>query len=366
MTDPVISRVRRYYRLKFPMPSGLKGIDDGSWVLDKNQPARNGEPPGVIKPNEYNTGVLFSRARSKYVGSTILNTNNKIYRDLDFFDYMRVQATGVQFINCGFYGSTAWPTSNLPLVDCLTGIDSQVTELDPWNGLPYFEGCTFKPQRPNYYTDGLNGSFVAVECSFLHCRNGVTINSSDNSKRARARVEACYIADLVFWYPLPNGGPIDNWGINIVAAGDIRVRGNYVRATSFRGDDRNFGDPDEGAAGGTLSLFNPMAVDSFTQSNGPHAMGAGIRVTQTRTLAFGSSLAIEHNWFSHGMMGASLVNGPYYFNNNRFRLNGFYQRSLNQWYIKLAFNSSPSILGLSTNTFEENNQYLTTANGGIQ
>ena len=367
MSQPIISRIRRYYRIKFWTPTGIKGIDDGGWILDAQQPARNGEAPGVIKPTEFNTGTLFSRARSKYTGSTILNQNNKIYRDLDFYDFVKVTATGTQFINCGFYGSTAWPTQNLPLVECTTGVDAAVTAADPWLGLPYFEGCTFKPQRPNYYTDGIRGSFVANECSFMRLRNGVTIDSSDNTRRARARVESCYISDLVFWHPIPGGSSIANQGINIVAAGDIRVIGNYVRATAFRGDDRNFGDPDGAtAAGGTLSNYNPSAIDSFSQPNGSHANGAGIRVIQTRSLAFDSAMVITDNWFANGMMGADLVNGTYSFARNKFRQNGFYRRSTTQYYIKLAFTGTPNIVGLNTNVFEETNQPLTSSNGGIQ
>lgn len=367
MTMPVIYRIRPYYRVRFSTLNGLKGVDDGGWIIDADQPARNGEVPGVIKPSAFNTGVLFSRARAKYEGPLNLTSSNKVYRDLDFYDYIRVQAPGIQFINCGFYGGTAWPTSALPLVECLGGVDTAATTADPWNGIPYFEGCTFKPQRPNYYTDGILGSFVAVECQFLNLRHGVTINSSDDTRRARARLEACYISDLVFWHPMPNGSSTVNHGVNIIAAGDIRVVGNYIRSTSVKGDDRNFIDPDGVAAGGQMSSYNPAAIDQFTQVNGPHASGAGVKVTQTRTIAYSSTVVIEKNWLAYGMMGAELFNGPYHFQNNKFRLNGFYQRTAqNQYYIKLTFSTVPSIVGLSTNIFEETNQPLTTSNGGIQ
>lgn len=367
MSLPIIGRNRRYYRVRFPTINGLKGIDDGSFILEEDQPARNGEPPGVIKPTEFNTGVLFSRARSAYVGTSTLNITNRVYRDLDFFDFIRVQAPGVQFINCGFYGSTAWPNAPLPLVECMGGVDGAVTTSDPWAGLPLFEGCTFRPQRPNYYTDGILGSFVANECSFTRLRNGVTINSADNTKRARAKVESCYFSDLVFWYPIPGNVPILNAGVNIVASGDIRVIGNHMRSTGYRGDDRNFTDPDGVLAGGGLSQLNPSAMDALTQDNGPHANGAGVRVTQTRSIPYSETTVIDSNWFSYGMAGAELMDGPYWFSHNRFRQNGFYRRSnLGQYYIKLSFTTAPNILGLNTNTFEENNQVLTTANGGIQ
>lgn len=373
MTDPIITKNKPDFRILSSTPTGWQGLPEGAgWIIDSNEPARPSDAPGVTKPNAFIAGVYLSRARTVWTGSAVLGTSNIVYRDIDFYDYMRVTATGVQFINCGFYGGTAWPTIDTPLVDCTLGTDTAVTTLDPWAGVPYFEDCTFKPRRENYYTDGITGSYRLFRCKFRSCRNGAIVNSTSDTKRARVKIESSYFHQFVYWYQIPGnipGGTV-NYAVDIRCAGDIVIRGNTLRATVHAGDDRNFNDPDTAALpGGNVSKRNPLYPDQLLQPNGPHANGAPIRVNQTRTIPFDGGTVIEKNWLSKGMIGAELLhNGAYVFSDNKFERNGFYSRSTAglQYYIKLSTSGGSNISGLNTNKFEDDNSLLTTANGGIQ
>lgn len=373
MTDPIITKNKSDFRILASTPNGWLGLPDGAgWVIDNSEPARPSDDPGITKPNAFITGVrILNRARTVWSGSSILGTNNVVYRDIDFYDYMRVTATGVQFINCGFYGGTSWPTIDTPLVDCTLGTETAVTTLDPWAGVPYFEDCTFKPRRENYFTDGITGAYRLMRCRFVGVRSGAIVNSTSDTKRARVKIESCYMHQFVYWYQVPSGvaGGTANYAVDIRCAGDIVVRGNTLRATVHPGDDRNFNDPDTAALpGGNVSRRNPLYPDQLLQPNGPHANGGPIRVVQTRTIPFDGGTIIEKNWFNQGMIGADLFNGAYVFAENRFERDSFYMRSVQglQYYIKLGPTGGNNISGLGTNVFEDNNQLLTTANGGIQ
>lgn len=373
MTDPIIGKNKPDFRILASTPNGWQGLPDGAgWVIDNEEPARPTDDPGISKPNAFTTGVkVLNRARTVWTGSAILGTSNIVYRDIDFYDYMRVTATGVQFINCGFYGGTAWPTNDTPLVDCTLGTETAVTTLDPWAGVPYFEECTFKPRRENYFTDCITGAYRVMRCRFYGGRNGAIVNSTADTRRARVRIESCFFNQLSYWYQIPAGTPggTTNYCVDIRCAGDIVVVGNTLRATVHPGDDRNYNDPDTIALpGGNVSKRNPLFPDQLLQPNGPHANGGPIRVRQTRTIPFDGGTVIEKNWLTKGMIGAELVNGAYVFAGNRFERGMFYVRSSQglQYYIKLSTAGGGSISGLNTNVFEDDNQLLTTTNGGIQ
>lgn len=373
MTDPIITKNKSDFRILVSSSKGLLGLPDGAgWIVDNTEPSRPTDDPGLTKPNAFTTGVrALSRARTIWTGSPVLGTSNIVYRDIDFYDYMRVTATGVQFINCGFYGNTAWPTNDTPLVDCTLGTETAVTSTDPFAGVPYFEDCTFKPRRENYYTDGITGAYVLMRCRFSGCRNSCVVNSTADSRRAHVKIESSYMHQLVYWYQIPSGVPggTVNYCVDIRCAGDIVIRGNTLRATVHPGDDRNFNDPDTAALpGGNVSKRNPLFPDQLLQPNGPHANGGPIRVSQTRTIPFDGGTVIEKNWLAKGMIGADLFNGAYVFSANRFERGGFYVRSSQnlQYYIKLVAANGSNISGLSTNVFEDDNQLLTTSNGGIQ
>ena len=371
MVDPIITKQKVDYRISASTPAGWLGLPDGSWIIDSVDPPRANDDPGITKPNKFTAGTNLNRARTVWSGSSVLSTSDIVYRDIAFMDYMRVTATNVQFINCSFNGSTAWPTVDTPLVDCRLGTDGLANTTNPWAGLPYFEDCLFKPRRENYRTDGIMGYFYLNRCEFDSCRVAIVVDAIDNARRARARVEKCYVDQLSYWYAVPwnQAGGTQNYCVDIRCAGDIWIIGNTFRATGHPGDDRNFNDPDTiSYPGGNVSKRNPLFPDQILQANGPHANGGPIRVVQTRTLPFDGGLVIEKNWLSKGMTGADLANGADTFSANRFARGRFYVRSSQnlQYYIKLGPNGGASISGLTTNVFEDNNQALSTTNGGIQ
>jgi hypothetical protein len=288
---------------------------------------------------------------------------------MDFYVNIKPQATGLQFINCGFYGSTAWPFADTALVDCTSGVEGLATTNEPWRGIPYFEDCSFKPQRSSYRTDGIIGSFWLVRANICNVRDGARINSTSDSRPSRARIEQSCIHELAHWHPVPGGVVYESHCVNILAGGYVLIQGNTLEGTAHRGDDRNFVDPDAANfAGGDLAHRNPTFKDHLSQANGPHAIGSGLRVRQTRQLPLDGAMEIKRNWFAHGLYGVQLTQGTYIFTENRFRRNGFYLHGSQavQYYIKLDTSGESTIIGLGNNMFEDNGELLTANNGGIQ
>lgn len=364
MSDPRISRLIPDYRFLTLSSEGWVGIPQGSWIIHPESLVRSDQPAGAIKPMAANTGVTRDRSRSVQFGSVTFQTPNQQFRDVDFYGPVRCLTTGLKFYNCGFYGSTAWPNLDISLVDCRTGTEGAVNDLNAWAGIPYFQDCTFRPQRPSYNTDGLVGAYWAYRCNFSDLRTACVVDATTSTRRARARIEQSYVHDLSHWYPTPNA--FANYGIDVKSAGDVYIGGNTLEASAQRGDDRNFSDADTVAyPSGSLASRNPLYPDHLSQS-GSHAVGAGLRVRQTRTLPFDSGLVIEKNWFSNGLAGAELTGGPYIFRENVFKRNGFYRRANGvRYYIKLDHSTQPVIVGLETNRFEDN-ELLTVNNLGIQ
>jgi len=363
-----ISRPKSTFRPLTSSNQGWVGIPQGSWVIQPESTPRAEALPGVIKPNVTNTGVTSSRARKVHMGDLTLTNPNQVYRDIDFYGKVHPSASGLKFYNCGFYGSTAWPTASTSLVDCRVGTEGSVTDIDPWLGVPYFEDCTFMPQRPSYYTDGIVGAYSLNRCKFLKNRVGAVINSTANSRPVRARVINSYFADLAYWRPLPGvaTGTV-NYGVDILAGGHVYVAGNLLQASAVLGDDRNFPDADGlSYPSGQMSARHPSFPDHMSQ-NGTHAPGAGLRVTQTRTLPLDNKMVIEKNWFAQGMAGAELAQGTYTFRDNLFKRDSMYLRTTGiRYYIRLMFTTTATIVGLGTNKFEDNGEILTAQNRGLQ
>lgn len=363
-----VSRGLMRYRVLTAGSQGWRGIPDGSWVIQEDSAPRPILPPGQVKPDVTNTGVTSSRARTAQMGDVTLTNPNQVYRDIDFFGKVTAMTTGLKFYNCGFYGTTAWPLANSTLVDCRVGTEGAASTIEPWWGIPYFEDCTFRPQRPSYYMDGITGSYHLKRCKFEKVRTACIINSTSDTRPARVRIENSLIRELVYWQPIAGvaGGTV-NHGIDILSAGYIYIAGNLIEASAVLGDDRNFPDADGPIyPSGRLSGRHPNYRDHMNQ-NGSHANGAGLRVMQTRALAFDSNTVIEKNWFAQGMIGADLVQGTYAFRDNKFKRNGFYQTSNGvRYYIRLRFSQAATIVGLNTNTFEDNGEILTMNNRGLQ
>lgn len=357
MTDPKIFRsTETEYRPLTSTSQGWLGFPNGGWSLRAESTTRPTGGPGSFKPGPTNTGVTSSRERTVYAGTRDLTVANQVFRNIDFYGNIRCLATGLKFYNCGFYGGTNWPKADTALVESTYGVDSNTLELAPWRDIPYFEDCTFKAQRPTYYTDGILGSFHLVRCNISNVRNGAMIQSASDEKRVHVRVESSYIHHLVFWYPVPSASALIHC-IDVRTPGDIYIGGNYLEGSVRLGNDRNFNDPDgAGYPGGAASGRFPAYIDHL-----PHVPGGGLYVRNDR-YGFDKKLVIEKNWFAKGLVGADLGAGNYVFDQNVFEKDDFYWRRANNRRYHTLLDYSANVEG--TNRFS-NGEALSTTNGGI-
>lgn len=358
MSDPRISRAVAGYRPLTPTSQGWQGFPASGWSLWPESGPRPVGLPGSFKPGSTNTGVTSSRARTVFAGVADLSVTGQVFRDVDFYTYVRVLAPGQKFYNCGFYGGTSWPKSPRPLVDCSSGVDSLTSTVRPWEGIPYFEDCTFKAQRPSYFTDAIRGSFWLNRCNVYRVHNGAVVSTASDTRIAHTRIESSYLHDLVYWYKMPDDADSAIFAVDVRAPGYIYIGGNTIEGSCVLGNDRNYNDPDgAGYPGGSGSGRYPLFVDHL-----PHAPGGGLRAQSTRGLD--EQVTIEKNWFDKGLTGAELGPGTYNFRENIFTKDGFYLRRADGSRRRIRVDSMAELGGLPSNRYTTG-ELMTTSNGGI-
>ncbi|MGZ4659701.1 MAG: DUF4082 domain-containing protein [Arthrobacter sp.] len=313
--------------------------------------------PGTYKPSTSTTGTTGSLTAYNTGGSTITVTmDNQVFQNLDIYGDVKVQAGGVQFINCRLRGGLSLPTSQTGIVDA--------RHANAVANPPLLLDCTIAADRPSYYRDGIMGSFIARRCDISNVNDGCGIYNTSTSTGANATVEACYIHDLVYWYPDPaHSDGTHNDCIQIQSGGNIHIIGNYLKGTSLLGDDRPFG--------GSLSGDDPDKPTILTQTGGPHINGSCVLVQQNTGVALSNSVIVEKNWLSHGLTGANLQAGTYTFRNNTVDRASFYFYSgnpNNQYPVRpTSSTTGATVSGLyTTNRYEDDGELLTEANAGIR
>jgi len=343
---------------------------------------------GTYKPDATNTGVIAGITLTPYnTGGAVLNitTADTIFANLDIYGDLNIQAPGVQFINCRLRGGTNWPTGQDAVADCRSAtVLSRVTDIAPWDGVPYFEDCTIYAQRPSYYRDGIDGHAWVKRCNIYNTNDGIGSYNTDTSsttKGSRLKVEGSWIHELIYWAPEPaHADGTHNDLIQLQCGGYVHIIGNYLQGTVKLGDDRAYPDPDGTAyAGGSLSTDLTAKPGTFTQTNGDgvgHIQGAGTLIQCNSwggvlMKALDNNVIVEQNWYSNGGMSGNLKDGVYVFQNNTIRRTAFYYWNgtlSNEYPIRpTSSTTGAKVTGLyTTNKYEDNGEILTVANGGIR
>lgn len=348
-----------------------RGSASAPVVTDPAAPApvdRNSLVIGTYKPSASTTGVLDGVPLTPYNtggADLVITTANQIFRNLDIYGNVKVQAPGVQFINCRLRGGTNWPTSATAVVDCRHANARSVPTL--------LEDCTITATRPSYYRDGIMGNFTARRCDIYNVLDGCGIYNVSSTDGAITTVEGCWIHDLVYWYPSPthtDGTHIDC--IQIQSGGEIHIFGNNLEGTARLGDDRAYADPDGTTyPGGALSGTNPEKPTQLTQPAGPHINGSGVIVQRNTGVALSNTVIVENNWLRNGGTALNLKDGTYVVRNNIIKRSSFYYYSgnpSNQYPIRpTSATTGAKVTGLyTTNRYEDNGEILTEANLGIR
>ena len=291
---------------------------------------------GDYKPSAANTGNLAGISLTPFNtggADLIVSADGTIFRNLDIFGDIKVQASGVRFENCRIRGGLGTPVVR---TGCINAMDPRCVGL-------VVQDCLIQPDRPHRCRDGIYGQKYTVErCNITRCNDGVSGYNLPPATAADIKVYGNFIHELTYWFPDSNTAHNDgthNDGIQIEGGTGVHIKGNTVVAS---------------AVAGTGTGTNPTLPDHL-----PHSNGVGVLV-QNNTGTQLTGLIIEKNWLDDGL--ASLRIRPsttmIVVQNNVFGRNQYPYSPTSKYTIRVDSKVN-TVLTFTNNTFEDNGAVLT-------
>ena len=238
---------------------------------------RDALTPGTYRPTPELTGVYPAITRTRYnqpgAGRWWLPPGT--YTNLDFYGDVELAGDGKWvFTNCYFHGASSHPSSQTGCVRAV-GITGA--------GYATFTDCTFRPDSPSWYRDGLVGHKLTVRrCQFADGCDGFGSSAGTGG----ALVEACYFGPGQFWRQDPaHSDGTHNDGAQFQGGGPWIFIGNNVICAVYN------------APGSTAPPARP--IPGFP---GLYQGGSGLMINQT-TAPIHPDTRAENNWFQHGYSG---------------------------------------------------------------
>lgn len=316
---------------------------------------------GEYKPSDYTTGVPAGTVLTNYTGPSTITVAGTIIDSKIVSVDLKIQAANVVIRKSRIRGGTTAPANATGCIDANSNACFNLL----------IEDNHIEPQRPHYNRDTVVGhEYTARRNRTKRGTDGFGVFAKPGgSPYANVTLQGNYVSDQTYFFPdVVHSDGTHNDGCQIQGGRGILVEGNRFDVTSVAG------------AG---SLVNPDKPNHLTQTNGPHANGAGIIVQDNVKAGLGlayngdgsinlaESVVIRKNWFKFGLTGANLKDGYYYFGENWFSEGNFYlyNTSNPESYYAIRPTSATTaakIGGLNTNRWEESGLLMTTANKGIR
>lgn len=325
---------------------------EGAWYR-RVASSRNSLVPGTYKPSATTTGVESLNLPSYNSPSTqtlIITTDGLTLQNLVIYGDIKIQARDVVIKQCYLRGGDHIPGGNSGVVDCNSS--------KCFNAL--IEDCTIRPQRANYYRDGIVGhEYTARRNDIGYTNDGLgAFVLSSLSPNANVTAEANYIHDLTYWYPEPaHTDGTHNDCMQIQGGANIVVIGNYFLGTSVLGAGSDPNPDKPRLLGETPKMIN----------------GSGIIIQKQSITSPLANVVVRQNWFNGGLAGVNMKPGSYEVSDNRFgrdfydynKTNGFTQ---SEYPIRGDDSTSTTVAGLyDSNRWEDTNVLMAGAiNGGTR